>query len=519
MPLDLPANLITAKNLLHTSSAWLKCVKIEFSDGSIERLVRNTEDICIGNDTDYSEMDCLTHWRLDETSGTIIVDNGDLKLDGTAQRNTSLTMTGGKVDVAQDLDGANDYITISSVAGLSGLAALTIPLWFKTSDSGTQCLIAKDNYGISDVTREWFIDMYDSGKIRFYLMTNEWSHRIGIKTIDRFDDGLWHYLIATWDGTFDTGGMAIYIDGRKVDVTVDKAGSFNGLTSHTGTPVRIGVYPVDSYAYKFDGIIDDVRIYDRVIGEKERQYLYNSGVGTELVPIKYTAFPIQIDRIEQSNSGEIPQLRVQIGNITRLLQSYLDELDGGRGSIVTLTYVNSGLLYEDYSALTFEYELVKTIATEDWITCILGASNPLTRRFPLNRYFARSCRWLFRDANNLVSTECGYVGKTINNITISSNEYVKVQANGHGFVTGDVVYFAEVGGTVELNGNHYSIHVQDSNTFTLDDTDGADFSAYTSGGIVGYYECSRTLSDCVARGQDIRFGGFWGLIPGGVQIA
>jgi hypothetical protein len=396
MPLDLPANLIVAKNLLHTASAWLKCVKIEFMDGSIVRLVRNTEDICIGNDTDYSEVGCLAHWRLDETSGTTIADNGDLKLDGIAQRNTSLTTTTGKVDGAQDFDGANDYVTVSSVAGLSGLAALTIALWFKTSDSGQQCLISKDNYGISDVTREWFISMYDLAKVRFYLMTNEWSHRIGISTIDRFDDGLWHHLIATWDGTLDMGGMAIYIDGRRVDVTIDKAGSFTGLTSHTGTPVRIGVFPADSYAYKFDGIIDDVRVYDRAISEKERQYLYNSGAGTELVPIEYTAFPIQIDRLEQSNTGEISQLRMQIGNIGRLIQPYLDELDGGRGSIVTLTYVNSGLLYENYSALTFEYELVKTIATEDWITCILGASNPLTRRFPLNRYFARSCRSLSR---------------------------------------------------------------------------------------------------------------------------
>jgi len=64
-----------------------------------------------------------------------------------------------------------------------------------------------------------------------------------------------------------------------------------------------------------------------------------------------------------------------------------------------------------------------------------------------------------------------------------------VTSAGHGYSTGDEVFFDSIGGMTELNGQFYLINVLDINSFTIKDVDGNGidttvFSAYTSGGTV-----------------------------------
>ena len=84
-------------------------------------------------------------------------------------------------------------------------------------------------------------------------------------------------------------------------------------------------------------------------------------------------------------------------------------------------------------------------------------------------------------------------------ITLASGTEVSVEATGHLLTTGDVVRFASVGGTTELNyvglNNEYTITKTDANNFTLDDTDGDDFTTYTTGGTVAaIYEIATPYS-------------------------
>ena len=71
---------------------------------------------------------------------------------------------------------------------------------------------------------------------------------------------------------------------------------------------------------------------------------------------------------------------------------------------------------------------------------------------------------------------------TVTGITLTSGFPVKITSTAHSLYTGYKVTFASVGGTTELNGNQYTITRVDANTFTLDNTDGANFTAWTSGG-------------------------------------
>lgn len=59
---------------------------------------------------------------------------------------------------------------------------------------------------------------------------------------------------------------------------------------------------------------------------------------------------------------------------------------------------------------------------------------------------------------------------------------VVITAPGHIYANGDVVYISGVGGMTQLNGNTYTVANKTTNTFELKNTDGRNYSSYTSGG-------------------------------------
>jgi len=74
--------------------------------------------------------------------------------------------------------------------------------------------------------------------------------------------------------------------------------------------------------------------------------------------------------------------------------------------------------------------------------------------------------------------------RTIAGVTLVGINPVIIYAVGHGFSTGDIVTFKNVGGTLELNANVYTITVIDADYISLDGTDSSTFSAFTNGGTV-----------------------------------
>ena len=79
-------------------------------------------------------------------------------------------------------------------------------------------------------------------------------------------------------------------------------------------------------------------------------------------------------------------------------------------------------------------------------------------------------------------------GVAISSISLTSGSPVSITTSGfHYLTTGDIVYFTGVVGTTELNNNFYRITVSSTTIFTLDDTDGSEYTAYSSAGTI--YDC------------------------------
>lgn len=118
----------------------------------------------------------------------------------------------------------------------------------------------------------------------------------------------------------------------------------------------------------------------------------------------YAATAFELDASRESSKGEIPSLNLKVCNVTRILQAYLEDLNGAVGSTVTTRIVNAAYLSENYSELEMTFDVMATSSDAMWVTFRLGAPNPLRSRYPRFRYIAGHCGWVFK------SRECNYTG-------------------------------------------------------------------------------------------------------------
>ncbi len=116
----------------------------------------------------------------------------------------------------------------------------------------------------------------------------------------------------------------------------------------------------------------------------------------------YTAFNFELEPTKYASQGEIPTLELRVSNISRLIQPYLEDLNGGIGSTVTITIVNHQLIEEDYSELEMTFDVLACSADVNFVSFSLGAPSLLRQRCPLYRYLALHCRWKYG------SVECGH---------------------------------------------------------------------------------------------------------------
>ncbi len=118
----------------------------------------------------------------------------------------------------------------------------------------------------------------------------------------------------------------------------------------------------------------------------------------------YYAMPFDISATQSNAKGEIPTVTLQVSNVSRMLQPYIEQYAGGVGMQVKLIVVNASYLSENYSELEMVFDILATEADANWVYFTLGTPNPLRRRFPQYRYIAEHCQWNFKSA------ECGYTG-------------------------------------------------------------------------------------------------------------
>ncbi|MHC4371551.1 MAG: LamG-like jellyroll fold domain-containing protein [Planctomycetota bacterium] len=173
--------------------------------------------------------------------------------------------------MALDLDGVDDVVELGTfdVVGGITLAAWIRPDDFEINDAR---IISKANEWSGD-SHWWMVSTISETSLRFRLKTDEGPATATLVSDPVLEAGVFTHVAATWDGSM----MRLYKDGVEI-ASQEKAGT--AVAVDPNISVAIGSQPSDAFASDpshvvkfFDGLIDDVRIYDRALSEGELLYL------------------------------------------------------------------------------------------------------------------------------------------------------------------------------------------------------------------------------------------------------
>lgn len=171
-----------------------------------------------------------------------------------------------------EYDGLSDYLDLGTSLNITN--AISVSAWIKTTQSGsTHTIIGEDEF--SGNNRNWLLYQTGSNKLAFIVWNTNGSLNIAISpTANMVNDGNWHNVIATYDGSSNNASMKIYVDG-----SIDTSGnpSSTGIRSATGVGLSIGSDSGVGSSF-FNGKIDEPAVFDYVLTPTEVYNYYNSGV-------------------------------------------------------------------------------------------------------------------------------------------------------------------------------------------------------------------------------------------------
>lgn len=218
----------------------------------------------------------IAHWELDETFSNTIADSAGANTgtwtDG-GDNDVSGETVAGQVDTALNF-GSGEVINAGSSAAVDNIYSATgmsICSWiYPESVPGAEAPIINKN-GTSFGQYGWsvYLGKASGNVILFYTNLDSYIAPNVTYTLNA-----WQHVCFTWDGTEGTSGLASYVNGTLRGTTYlgdDSATVFDD----SSYDIRIGYDEGGSTS--FDGTIDDVRLYNRVIAASEIQDLYSEG--------------------------------------------------------------------------------------------------------------------------------------------------------------------------------------------------------------------------------------------------
>jgi hypothetical protein len=222
----------------------------------------------------YNRGGPVAHWKFDEGSGTTTYDGTNNNNDGTLGDGTCTpgqhpsscpAWITGKYGSALQFDGADDYVDAGTDASLDPADhSYTAEAWFKsnTPSTGRDTIIRKATSDLESRVHLWIFDGRLSGTIYDALgnfanvsggtITGNWQH--GALVVDR-----------------EQQKMFLYLDGTLIDTAdISTVGSLT-----TTQPLRIG-----GTDRPWDGLIDEVKIYNYARTLEQIRIDYNAGLST-----------------------------------------------------------------------------------------------------------------------------------------------------------------------------------------------------------------------------------------------
>jgi N-acetylneuraminic acid mutarotase len=227
-------------------------------DGNYSVVVSNDFGSVESNLTELIVKDAILNglvgwWKFDEGSGTVAYDSSGNGNHGNLTNGP--TWVSGKIGGALSFDGVNDHVRIGNV--LNNMSSSCFSLWFKPASvpSGHGYMVFKEH--------TYALTLASNGGVHLNFGNgSEWGNTNVYTTLLELNK--WYNVTATRE----SGIMKVFID-----INLLANNFYNTSFGSNSWPLVFGGIGTNS----FNGLIDDIRIYDRALSAEEVLALYNLG--------------------------------------------------------------------------------------------------------------------------------------------------------------------------------------------------------------------------------------------------
>jgi len=220
--------------------------------------------------TDYTaDANCIFAYLMNDGSTDETDDSGN-GITGTQTSGTiptSSTVPSGYSGTSRDFElTESEYLYNSSVGGLSGDSEFTVAAWIRMESTSSDVGLVHFWETSGGAYFQWDFDTGTDG-MELKLSTDGYN----VATTAYPDTGsmsasTWYHVAVTWDGST----IRWYLNG-----SADGTDSFSGSFTTGNAKLYVG----DEYSgLGFDGLIDEVILFDRELSSSEISDIYTDGI-------------------------------------------------------------------------------------------------------------------------------------------------------------------------------------------------------------------------------------------------
>jgi len=209
---------------------------------------------------DFLSEGLVGYWKMDANVGTTIPDYSGNDNTGTFGTGSSAPgWTSGMYGVGLSFNGG-DYVSIGTSASINLNDTFSLATWFKSNDQTKDQLVVSWGENSNGKRRSIWVDT--TGEMNFS------GYFANVTTTEDVVDNTWRHLLVTVDSSYNT---KIYVDGQLAASGTPALATFTTDGFFIGRSGLANEYTV--------GLVDETRIYNRVLSPKEVRDLYNWAPG------------------------------------------------------------------------------------------------------------------------------------------------------------------------------------------------------------------------------------------------
>lgn len=139
--------------------------------------------------------------------------------------------------------------------------------------------------------------------------------------------------------------------------------------------------------------------------------------------VTWTAFPFEFDAPTQSGGGELPSFNIRVSNVTRAVQGYIEEVDGGVGAQVHMyvVLVKSDGTVMDEPFLDEQFGITSTSFDAAWVTFTASGAERMNRRVPERAYWKNWCPYIYKGPECRANSSLPECDHSLSNCRLRNN--------------------------------------------------------------------------------------------------